>query len=55
VALLASHPASCDAVAGLLGCPGPWDTAAPAAGTGAALIARHPDTARALAALLTAR
>lgn len=50
-ALLAAHPAACDAVASLLGCEGEWDTAGAGPG-GAALAARHPDTAVALAALL---
>ncbi|MFD3327929.1 hypothetical protein [Streptomyces sp. NPDC058701] len=50
-ALLAAHPVACDAVASLLGCEGEWDTAGPGPG-GAALAARHPDTAAALAALL---
>ncbi|WP_432042426.1 hypothetical protein [Streptomyces cadmiisoli] len=51
-ALLAAHPAACDAVATLLGCDGTWDTAAPGP-RGAALLDRHPDTAQALEALLT--
>jgi hypothetical protein len=49
--LLAAHPATCDAVAGLLGCAGTWETAEPGP-AGAALLARHPDTAQALEALL---
>ncbi|MFJ8619927.1 DUF5682 family protein [Streptomyces clavifer] len=49
--LLAAHPASCDALAGLLGCDGTWETAAPDP-SGAALVGRHPDTAVALEALL---
>jgi hypothetical protein len=55
VALLAAHPAACDAVAALLGCDDGWrtpDTASPP--RGAALPARHPDTAVALDALLSA-
>ncbi|MGV9277246.1 hypothetical protein [Streptomyces griseosporeus] len=50
--LLAAHPATCDALADLLGCEGTWETAeqGPA---GAVLLARHPRTAQALAALLT--
>ncbi|GGK96126.1 hypothetical protein Sme01_31580 [Sphaerisporangium melleum] len=52
VALLAAHPATCDAVATLLGCDGAWEAAAP---RGAELLDRHPDTALALEALLTAR
>ncbi|MFF3332478.1 DUF5682 family protein [Streptomyces sp. NPDC002888] len=54
VALLAAHPATCDAVAGLLGCDDGWETAEPAPG-GAALIGRHPATATALEALLSGR
>ncbi|MFF9327530.1 hypothetical protein ACF1AY_22810 [Streptomyces sp. NPDC014776] len=50
-ALLAAHPATCDAVADLLGCTGTWQSAEPAP-AGAALLARHPDTAEALKALL---
>ncbi|MFJ4844576.1 DUF5682 family protein [Streptomyces sp. NPDC088733] len=49
--LLAAHPATCDAVADLLGCDGTWSTAEPGP-SGAVLIARHPDTAAALEALL---
>ncbi|MFE2267092.1 hypothetical protein [Streptomyces griseosporeus] len=50
--LLAAHPATCDALADLLGCEDTWETAdqAPA---GTALLARHPRTAQALEALLT--
>jgi hypothetical protein len=48
-ALLVAHPATCDAVAALLGCDGAWDAPAP---SGAALTGRHPDTAMALEALL---
>ncbi|MFF4490008.1 hypothetical protein ACFY0F_26530 [Streptomyces sp. NPDC001544] len=51
LALLAAHPATCDAVADLLGCVGTWQSAEPAL-AGAALLARHPDTADALEALL---
>ncbi|WP_181776892.1 DUF5682 family protein [Amycolatopsis pittospori] len=50
VALLAAHPATCDAVAGLLGCDEPWESTAPA---GLALVGRHPATAAALDAVLT--
>ncbi|QFZ73385.1 hypothetical protein GFH48_09055 [Streptomyces fagopyri] len=50
-ALLVTHPATCDALANLLGCEGTWRTAAPGP-SGAALAARHPDTAVALEALL---
>lgn len=49
-ALLAAHPATCDALAGLLGCAGAWAAPEPAA-PGAALLARHPETAAALARL----
>jgi hypothetical protein len=52
VALLAAHPATCDAVATLLGCESTWDAAA-AAPQGAALVGRYPDTAKALDLLLT--
>jgi hypothetical protein len=51
VALLATHPATCDAVAGLLGCDDPWEAAAPAP-SGAALLGRYPATTVALEALL---
>ncbi|EMD24790.1 DUF5682 family protein [Amycolatopsis azurea] len=50
LALLAAHPATCDAVAGLLGCDDPWGSAAP---TGLALRERYPDTAAALEEVLT--
>ncbi|MEU0523271.1 hypothetical protein [Streptomyces niveus] len=50
-ALLAAHPATCDALAGLLGCEGSWQTA-DAAPPGALLAARHPETAAALEVLL---
>ncbi|UNO44102.1 hypothetical protein KGS77_21295 [Streptomyces sp. MST-110588] len=51
--LLTAHPATCDAVATLLGCEGTWEQ--PDAGPpGAVLVGRHPDTAVALEALLTA-
>ncbi|WP_037676680.1 DUF5682 family protein [Streptomyces griseus] len=54
VALLAAHPATCDALAGLLGCDDPWETADPAP-RGVALLGRHPATATALEALLSSR
>ncbi|MER5748921.1 hypothetical protein [Streptomyces sp. NPDC002088] len=54
VALLAAHPATCEAVASLLGCDGTWETADPGP-QGVALVARHPATATALEALLAAR
>ncbi|MGM9383829.1 hypothetical protein, partial [Streptomyces antibioticus] len=50
-ALAAAHPATCDALADLLGCDGTWQTAGPAP-TGAALLTRHPRTARDLTELL---
>ncbi|MEU3276083.1 hypothetical protein [Streptomyces antibioticus] len=50
-ALPAAHPATCDALADLLGCDGTWQTAGPAA-TGAALLTRYPGTARDLTELL---
>ncbi|MDT0268493.1 DUF5682 family protein [Streptomyces sp. DSM 44915] len=54
-ALLAAHPAGCDAVAALLGLVGEWGHVAPtAAGAGPAgsLLAEHPAAAAALAGLL---
>ncbi|GAB7106446.1 hypothetical protein JCM4814A_47600 [Streptomyces phaeofaciens JCM 4814] len=51
-ALLAARPATCDALADLLGYDGTWATPEPTA-TGAALLARHPATATALGELLT--
>jgi hypothetical protein len=51
LALLHTHPATCDAVAELLGWVGTWETADPDP-AGAALVARHPDTAVALAELM---
>ncbi|MEZ3178732.1 hypothetical protein KYY02_08445 [Streptomyces pimonensis] len=54
-ALPAAHPATCDAVAELLGCDGGWAAVAgPSSSEGAALTARHPETARALEHLLAA-
>lgn len=50
VALLAAYPATCDAVASLLGCDEPWGSAEPA---GLALIGQYPDTAAALEEVLT--
>ncbi|RSM79843.1 hypothetical protein DL991_13705 [Amycolatopsis sp. WAC 01375] len=50
LALLAAHPAACDAVAGLLGCDEPWGSAAP---TGLRLLERYPDSAAALEEVLT--
>ncbi|GGS79325.1 hypothetical protein GCM10010222_21060 [Streptomyces tanashiensis] len=54
-ALLAAHPATCDALAELLGRTEGWTEAESSAGTGAALLARHPATAEALATLLAPR
>ncbi|MFC1233017.1 hypothetical protein, partial [Streptomyces sp. Sce081] len=52
-ALLTAHPATCDAVADLLGCTEGWAPAGPpAAPAGAALTVRHPGSATALEALL---
>ncbi|MFF3511824.1 hypothetical protein [Streptomyces sp. NPDC002573] len=51
VALLAAHPATCDAVADLLGCEEAWAPADPGA-SGVELLIRHPDTAVALQELL---
>ncbi|MDX3241294.1 DUF5682 family protein [Streptomyces sp. ME18-1-4] len=53
--LLAAHPATCDALADLLGYDGTWETADVTSRTpsGAALLGRYPGTAQALAALLT--
>ncbi|MFJ2745094.1 hypothetical protein ACIO3O_36170 [Streptomyces sp. NPDC087440] len=50
-ALLAAHPATCDALAALLGCTDPWQ-AADAAPGGAVLLDGFPETARAWEALL---
>jgi hypothetical protein len=53
IALLAAHPATCDAVASLLGCDGTWEAADPGTPC-AALASRHQDTALALEVLLAA-
>ncbi|KOX24690.1 MULTISPECIES: DUF5682 family protein [unclassified Streptomyces] len=52
--LLSAHPATCDALAELLGCDEEWAPAGgPPPGTaGAALLSAHPDTCDALARLL---
>ncbi|MFI1466441.1 hypothetical protein [Streptomyces wuyuanensis] len=51
VPLLAAHPATCDAMARLLGCDSGWEAGEP--GTrGAALVHAHPGTATALGVLL---
>ncbi|MFG3267604.1 hypothetical protein [Streptomyces bobili] len=54
VALLAAHPATCDALAELLGCDGTWADPEAAAPRGAELLGGHPETARALETLLAA-
>jgi hypothetical protein len=57
-ALLTAHPATCDALAGLLGCDGTWEAApsgtagAALAGRGVALLAAHPAATDAVASLL---
>jgi hypothetical protein len=51
VALLTAHPATCDAVAGLLRCDDPWEATAPAP-PGVALLDRYPATTQALETLL---
>ncbi|KFU78116.1 hypothetical protein SAMN04489729_1357 [Amycolatopsis lurida] len=50
LALLAAHPATCDAVASLLGCEEPWSGSV---STGLALLERYPDSATALEEVLT--
>ncbi|TDC78531.1 hypothetical protein [Streptomyces hainanensis] len=52
--LLAAAPATCDAVAALLGHDAGWRPVEPAAGEVGALLARHPESAEAVARLLTA-
>lgn len=42
-ALLTAHPATCDAVASLLGCDGTWESTDPGS-RGAALAGRYPET-----------
>lgn len=51
-ALLAAHPATCDAVANLLGCDEGWGSTG-SEPVGAALAALHPETAAALEVLLS--
>ncbi|MER5216253.1 hypothetical protein ABT063_38405 [Streptomyces sp. NPDC002838] len=51
IALLAAHPATCDAVAELLGCDEPWQQVDPRR-EGVVLLDSHPATATALEALL---
>ncbi|MEV6905860.1 DUF5682 family protein [Amycolatopsis sp. NPDC051071] len=50
LALLAAHPATCDAVAGLLGCDESWGSTATA---GLALVGQYPDSAAALEEVLS--
>ena len=51
-ALLAAHPATCDAVAELLGCDTAVDPARAGGPEGFALPAEYPETATAVARLL---
>ncbi|AYL39771.1 DUF5682 family protein [Streptomyces sp. PDY-4] len=51
-ALLAAHPAACDAVAALLGCDGGWAPSGVPAPAGVPLLAAHPAACDAVAALL---
>ncbi|MGW3253114.1 hypothetical protein ACWDCX_21430 [Streptomyces fungicidicus] len=51
-ALLAAHPAACDAVAGLLGCDGGWTSPGVPAPAGVPLLAAHPAACDAVAGLL---
>ncbi|MFJ9717311.1 hypothetical protein ACIRPQ_15425 [Streptomyces sp. NPDC101213] len=53
-ALLPAHPATCDALAELLGCEGTWEGPAADTPPGATLLTAHPVTATALEALLAA-
>ncbi|RCG21618.1 hypothetical protein DQ392_07795 [Streptomyces reniochalinae] len=48
--LLAAYPATCDAMAELVGCEGTWHSSDPGS-RGVALAARHRETACALEAL----
>ncbi|WP_217130853.1 DUF5682 family protein [Streptomyces sp. AC558_RSS880] len=50
--LLTAHPATCDAVAGLLGCEGGWTRSDAPAPAGAGLLAAHPAACDAVAELL---
>ncbi|MGA5546996.1 hypothetical protein [Streptomyces pseudogriseolus] len=52
VALLAAHPATCDAVAELLGCEDGWQQHDAPTRPGAALLSAHPATCDAVAELL---
>ncbi|MFH8799013.1 hypothetical protein ACH4F6_05340 [Streptomyces sp. NPDC017936] len=51
-ALLTAHPATCDAVADLLGCDDGWTQPDAPAPSGTALLAAHPATCDAVAGLL---
>ena len=51
-ALLAAHPAACDAVAELLGCDGGWTPSGVPAPAGVPLLAAHPAACDAVAGLL---
>nr|WP_193475093.1 DUF5682 family protein [Streptomyces griseomycini] len=51
-ALLPAHPATCDAVAGLLGCAEGWAEPGAPAPSGAALLSAHPAACDAVAELL---
>lgn len=51
-ALLAAHPAACDAVAGLLGCDDGWARPDAPAPSGVGLLAAHPAACDAVAGLL---
>ncbi|WP_033338177.1 DUF5682 family protein [Catenuloplanes japonicus] len=55
-ALLAAHPVTADAVAGLLGCEGEWaaPAAVPEGAAAVALLTAHPETAGAVALLIGA-
>ncbi|MCZ4121885.1 DUF5682 family protein [Streptomyces sp. H39-S7] len=50
--LLAAHPATCNAVASLLGCDEAWGSAGPEL-SGAALVGLHPETAGVLEVVLS--
>ncbi|MEU8530420.1 hypothetical protein AB0C77_33255, partial [Streptomyces sp. NPDC048629] len=54
-ALLDAHPATCDALADLLGCPGGWAAPQGSGHPAGALLDRHPESVRALEALLAGR
>ncbi|MBS2548406.1 hypothetical protein KGQ19_16185 [Catenulispora sp. NL8] len=50
-ALLQAYPATCEEVAGLLGCEGEWSVGGGAAQGGLEIVKRYPDVAMALAGL----